>query len=95
MKGALARFAALEAVTPEEAEIMATVEKDLRHEPRSWEFFCGIQEGVELITRMYPFARADLTFRCVIRVVAIINARLALEAIQEAEDLESFPEELE
>lgn len=96
MKGVMAEFAALEAVNEIEAELIADVEKDLRLKSLPWEYLCGIAEGVNRIVRMHPSAAQDLTLRCVARIVMIVTARLALEAISihEYENEEFFPEEL-
>lgn len=92
----MAEFAALEAVNEIEEELITDVEKDLRQKNLPWEYLCGIAEGVNRVVRMHPSAAQDLTLRCVVRIVMIVTARLALEAISvyEYENDESFPIEL-
>lgn len=88
-------FAAIEAASEEEKEARANLEREMRSASRlSWEFLCGIAEGINMMTNMYPAVYKDLTFRVVARLIMIVTAKLALEAIQEVEDTESFPEEL-
>lgn len=95
MKRVFTDFAGIEAVNRDEEEARADLEKQIRSAPRSWEFLSGMAEGVNVVTRMYPLTTQDVIFRLVARLAMIVIAKLGLEAIQEAEDLESFPEELE
>lgn len=95
MKRTMAEFAALESTSPEEEDVMKDLEREFRKANQSWEYLCGMAEGVNVVTRMHPYAHRDITFRCIVRVVIIVTARMALEKIQEAEDADSFPEELD
>jgi hypothetical protein len=94
MKRVLTEFAALESFNEDEEEARANLEKEMRQVAHSWEFLCGMAEGVNIVTRMHPFAVQDVTFRLVARLVMVCISKLGLEAIQEVEDGESFPEEL-
>lgn len=94
MKRVLTDFATIEAVDSVEELARKNLEREMRSLIHSWEFLCGMAEGVNVITRMYPFATQDSTFRVVARLVMVVVAKIGLEAIQEAEDLESFPEDL-
>lgn len=96
MKRVMAEFAALEPVNQAEEETRADVEKDIRREGcLTWHYLCGMAEGLNLLVRMYPFAHQDLAFRACARVAICATAKLALQAIQEVEDQQGFPEELE
>ena len=95
MKKVLTDFAAIESVNSDEDQARADLEKEMRLAPKSWEFLCGMAEGVNVMTRMYPFATQDPIYKLVARIVIIVTAKIGLEAIQEAEDGESFPEELD
>jgi hypothetical protein len=88
-------FVAIEAVNDDEKQARAACEEKIRSLPRSWEYLCGMAEGVKMLTDAHPFAHADMTFRLIARVTIISIAKVALEAIQEAEDQEGFPKELD
>lgn len=94
MKAVMAEFAAIEAINQTEEEAREALMGELRRAPCTWEYYCGIAEGVNMITRLYPFSNVDTVYRATVRLVMIATARLALESIQEEEDLEGFPEEL-
>lgn len=94
MKRVMKEFAAIECLNEEEESARADLEKVMREIPRSWEFLCGMAEGINVLTRMYPFATQDITFRLVARLVMIVTSKIGLEVIQEDEDEESFPEEI-
>lgn len=95
MKRVLTDFAAIEAINDDEVRARINLEKEMRLVPHSWEFLCGVAEGVNLLTKMYPLAAQDTTFKLVARLLIIVTAKIGLEAIQEAEDSESFPKELD
>jgi len=94
MKRILAEFAAIESLDKDEDEARRDLEEEMRQVAHSWEFLCGMAEGVNIVTRLYPYASQDITFRLVARLVMVCISKLGLEAIQEVEDGESFPEEL-
>jgi hypothetical protein len=94
MKRVLTEFAAIESYDDEEEQARKDLEKEMRQVAHSWEFLCGMAEGVNIVTRMYPFATQDITYRLVARLVMVCISKLGLEAIQEVEDGESFPEEI-
>jgi len=94
VKRVMEAFAAIEATSDEEREARANLERKIRSAPLSWEYLSGIVEGVNIITNLHPSIFKDLTFRIVARLVTVVTAKLALKALQEVEDIESFPEEL-
>lgn len=85
-------FVSIEAVNDDEKQARQACEDKIRALPRSWEYLCGMAEGVKMLTDAHPFAQYDMTFRLIARVTIISIAKVALEAMQEAED---FPKELD
>lgn len=95
MKKLMEELAAIKVVNTFEGDVGGDLEKEIRLTSRTWERYCGMVEGINFLTRIYPYADNDLMFKFCIRLVAIVASKLALEAIQIEEERECFPEEFE
>jgi hypothetical protein len=95
MRTIFKEFVSIEAVNDDERQAREACMGKIRELSCSWEFLCGMAEGVKMLTDAHPFAHHDMTFRLIARVTIIAIASVALESIQEAEDQEGFPKELD
>lgn len=90
----MAEFAAIKPLNSEEEEARQALTEELQRFQFSWEYYCGLAEGVNVLTRLYPFSDKDIAYRATARLAIVVTANLALKAIQEEEDIEGFPEEI-
>lgn len=94
MKRDLPDFATIPPICDAEVEARRELAKNLSSEAFPWQFYAGIAEGVEQITRFFPEAKENIPYKATARLVIVVAAKLALEAIQLEEDIEGFPEEI-
>ena len=94
MKRELKDFAFMPPICDAEVEARKEMEKELSSQAFPWQYYVGIAEGVEQITRFFPDAQTNVPYKATARLVIVVAAKLALEAIQLEEDIEGFPEEL-